>query len=159
MPYSQEIRETVLRKVLPPSNRTISEVSKEMGISHWTIYRWLKDVGGDRVTRSPGGPRSRKLREKWQLLLEWTTVDEERRGLWLREKGLHSEHLLTWGQEFRDNVVDKQENLKAENRRLKKEKKALEKELTRKEKALAELAALLALKKKAQEIWGDREDD
>jgi hypothetical protein len=42
---------------------------------------------------------------------------------------------------------------------LKQKTKALEKELTRKEKALAETAALLVLKKKAQELWGDQEDD
>ncbi len=36
---------------------------------------------------------------------------------------------------------------------------AVEKELRRKEKALAEAAALLALQKKAQAIWGDGEDD
>jgi hypothetical protein len=34
----------------------------------------------------------------------------------------------------------------------------LERELQRKEKALAEAAALLVLRKKAQAIWGDRED-
>ena len=37
--------------------------------------------------------------------------------------------------------------------------RALEKELNRKEKALAEVAALLALEKKAEEIWGDGDDD
>ncbi len=35
---------------------------------------------------------------------------------------------------------------------------ALEKELSRKDKALAETAALLVLKKKVQEIWGDEDD-
>lgn len=35
----------------------------------------------------------------------------------------------------------------------------LEKELRRKDKALAETAALLVLKKKAQQIWGDEDDD
>jgi hypothetical protein len=33
------------------------------------------------------------------------------------------------------------------------------KDLSRKEKALAETAALLVLKKKAQAIWGEPEDD
>jgi hypothetical protein len=42
--------------------------------------------------------------------------------------------------------------LRAENRELKKA-------LRRKEKALAETAALLVLKKKAELIWGEREDD
>ncbi|NLJ19252.1 MAG: transposase [Globicatella sulfidifaciens] len=37
--------------------------------------------------------------------------------------------------------------------------KALQKELRRKEKALAETAALLVLRKKAQAIWGDNEDE
>jgi hypothetical protein len=36
--------------------------------------------------------------------------------------------------------------------------KELERELNRKEKALAEAAALLVLKKKVQEIWGDEDD-
>jgi len=34
-----------------------------------------------------------------------------------------------------------------------------QKELLRKDRALAEVAALLALKKKVQEIWGDEDDD
>ncbi len=37
--------------------------------------------------------------------------------------------------------------------------RTLERELARKEKALAETAALLALSKKAQAIWGDAEDE
>ena len=36
--------------------------------------------------------------------------------------------------------------------------RALEKEIHRKDKALAETAALLVLKKKVQEIWGDEDD-
>jgi len=36
--------------------------------------------------------------------------------------------------------------------------KDLERELRRKEKALAEMAALLVLKKKANAIWGDGDD-
>ena len=39
------------------------------------------------------------------------------------------------------------------------EKKKLEKELIRKEKALAEAAALLVLRKNADAIWGDQEDE
>ena len=46
-----------------------------------------------------------------------------------------------------------------EVRTLKKENKSLKKDLNRKEKALAETAALLVLKKKAQEIWGGPEED
>jgi hypothetical protein len=42
---------------------------------------------------------------------------------------------------------------------LKKKQKELEKELRRKEKALAEMAALMTLKKKADAYWGVEEDE
>ena len=45
-----------------------------------------------------------------------------------------------------------------ERRLLENENKTLKKELRRKEKALAEAAALLVLKKKADALWGDVED-
>jgi len=48
------------------------------------------------------------------------------------------------------------------SRELKAEKKraaGIEKDLRKKEKALAEAAALLLLRKKAQAIWGDPEDE
>jgi len=48
------------------------------------------------------------------------------------------------------------------NQELKEEKKkakVLEKDLRKKEKALAEAAAILLLRKKAQAIWGDQEDE
>ena len=49
--------------------------------------------------------------------------------------------------------------LKAENRALKEELKQVKRELARKEKALAEAAALLILKKKAQAMFGLDADD
>jgi phosphoenolpyruvate synthase/pyruvate phosphate dikinase len=41
----------------------------------------------------------------------------------------------------------------------KKQREAVERELRRKEKALAETAALLTLRKKAQAIWGEAEEE
>ena len=58
------------------------------------------------------------------------------------------EHLNLWEQELTQLMTNKQEDLKAENKALKKQNKELERELTRKEKALAEVVALLTLKKK-----------
>lgn len=53
-----------------------------------------------------------------------------------------------------DNAKVNQENASKELRKERKEKEKLEKELARKEKALAEAAALLVLRKKADAIWG-----
>jgi transposase len=48
---------------------------------------------------------------------------------------------------------------KAEVAQQRKENKRLDREILRKDKALAEAAALLVLSKKAQAIWGSKEED
>ena len=78
------------------------------------------------------------------------------------KKGLYAEQLEQWRRACETaNDWDREYNL-----RLKTEKKVdrqrirqLERELTRKEKALAEAAALLVLRKKAEAIWGEVEDE
>ena len=80
-------------------------------------------------------------------------------GQWLRENGLHSEHITLFDQEIRDLVDYKGHSEKEEIKKLKKENKRLSEELDKKEKALAEMAALYTLKKKAEALWGEREVD
>ena len=97
--------------------------------------------------------------EKLTLLLEGTALSEEDRGQWLRANGLHSEHLALYEQEIRDGMTEKEKRQREEIERLRKEKKALERELRRKESALAKMAALVALKKKLQSIFGEEDEE
>ena len=57
-----------------------------------------------------------------------------------------------------DEDIERPEALREQTRLDKKRIQELERELRRKEKALAEAAALLVLRKKAQAIWGEDED-
>lgn len=160
MRYSKRVKESVLRKVLPPESRSVPEVAREMGISEQTIYNWKRMVeDGTMTVDAESSPAGLGRIEKFNLLMEGKGKSEEELGHWLREKGLHSQHLRLWEQELGDIVKEKDAKLKSENAKLKKEKKELEKELRRKEKALAETAALLTLKKKADAIWGENEDE
>ena len=160
MKYSKRMKESVLRKVLPPENRSVSDVAIEMGISEQTIYSWKRQAeNGTLSMEGTGSPRDTVQLERYNLLLESKSLGEEELGAWLREKGLHSEHLTLWQQEIQDTLSNKDTAIMEENRRLKKEKKELERELRRKEKALAEMAALVTLKKKAEAIWGDKGDE
>jgi transposase-like protein len=131
-----------------------------MGISDQTIYNWKRQAeNGILILDGSSSPLETGQIERYNLLLESKSLNDEETGIWLRDKGLHSEHLTLWEQEIRDTLSDKDNKIRLENQRLKKEKKELEKELRRKEKALAEMAALLTLKKKANAIWGDGEDE
>ena len=160
MRYSRAIKESVLKKVLPPENRSTREVSKEYGIHEQTICNWIEKV--DRGILNLDGelsPKQLGSAEKFHLVLEAAGVPEKELGAWIREKGLHSEHLQLWKQELRDTVTDKNKENKTELKEAKKKIKGLEKELNRKDKALAEMAALVVLKKKVHQIWEDAEDE
>ena len=40
--YSEERKAAVLKKLLPPKNRSVVQVAAEEGISDVTLYSWLK---------------------------------------------------------------------------------------------------------------------
>lgn len=165
MGYSNKQKAYILQKVLPPENRPVHEVSKESGITIQTIYKWMKQTKSGTLSQEMLDdtiPRFKTDIEKFSLILESKAVPGDQMGEWLRKNGLHSEHLTLWEQELAATMSDTKNNaddLKAKNKQLEKEAKALKKELEVKTKALAEMAALYTLKKKAEELWGDKEDD
>jgi transposase len=160
MSYGRAIKESVLKRVLPPNAESIRSVSVDVRIAEQTIRNWIAKVDqgilGDDVQL---GPRQLGAPEKFALLLEAAGLKEDERGPWIREKGLHTEHLQLWQQELRDTVAEKSNKDKQDLKDAKKRIKELEKELNRKDKALAEMAALVALKKKLHHILEDSEDD
>ncbi len=161
MRYTRAVKVGILKKVLPPENRRIPEVSRETGVNDQTIRNWIKQYksGNFDDVNSESCPRFMTAKEKYQILLEASGLVEDERGRFLRERGIHSEHLVIWDQELREIMANKPDPKDQELRELKKKNKELEKELQRKEKALAEAAALLILKKKLDTLTRDHEGD
>ncbi len=163
MKYSKGFKSSIVRRVVEREDKSIYQVAKETGIGTATINSWIeKHKAGKLVLESYDEltPSQRNPGEKLALLLESKTLNDENRGEWLRQRGLHSEHLPLWEQELAGMVQDKQNALKNENTTLRKEKKQLEKdlkakdrELAIKEKALADVAVLLTLKKKHRDLF------
>lgn len=150
MKYTEGFKKTMVEKLLTPGGKGISELSKEAGVSNQTLYNWR-----DRYARRgeiPKSPRKWDTREKYKAVMEAAGLSGEELGKWLRQTGLRSEHLELWKKEIEQVAVSPK--YKEELKRLKEENKRLHKELRRKDKALAETAALLVLKKKAEAIWG-----
>ena len=44
MKYSPERKEAVLKKMMPPHNRSIQQLAKEEGISEATLYNWRNEA-------------------------------------------------------------------------------------------------------------------
>ena len=87
------------------------------------------------------------MTEKLNLLLKYQKIPQEENGEWLRKNGLHEEHLAIFQQEIRTLMANKSDNKDKEIKELKKQLAKKNKELKRKEAALAELAAIMTLKK------------
>lgn len=157
--YSAQFREQAVQKVLTGSDSKM-HIAKQMGVATSTLHRWLREAkhsGESVMTKHEKRPQDWPREARLNALIEASQLSEEELGAWCRQKGLHTHHLEKWRKEFSKEHQPGDQDNKA--RQLKKENKELKKELNRKDKALAETSALLVLKKKADAIWGDNEED
>jgi transposase-like protein len=96
--------------------------------------------------------------DKLKVVMEASLLDDEQFGAFLRSKGLHKTHLDQWRLQMLNGLQNGSSKKKSRRKNVDAKRiRTLEKELNRKDKALAETAALLVLKKKVQEIWGDED--
>lgn len=163
MRYSEGFKASIIRKLVDGSGRTVYQVAKETGVSVQTIQSWHERLKAGKIAMNGSGadltPSQRSPGEKLALLLESKTIPEDARGEWLRQNGLHSEHLPLWELELSTMVRDKQADLMEELKNAKKQNKELQKELARKEKALAEALVIITLKKKYPRLFSEDVED
>ncbi|UTV26398.1 IS3 family transposase [Photobacterium atrarenae] len=159
--YSEERKAAILKKLLPPHNKTIPEVAAEEHISEATLYNWRSKL------RSEGKPvpGSEKNSEQWSAeakfatVIETASLSETELSQYCREKGLYPEQVKAWKLACISGAAQAEQSKKTEQTERKADKKRirkLETELRRKDKALAETAALLVLFKKAQRLVRSR---
>lgn len=100
--------------------------------------------------------------DKFGVVLETACMNEAELAEYCRSKGLFVEQVADWReacQQANAAPAERNRELREQGKSDRKEIKQLKKDLQRKEKALAEAAALIILRKKAQAIWGEPEDD
>lgn len=162
--YSKEMKESVINRMMPPYNESVSSLCKELGISDATLYTWRKEARKDGYA----SPATEQTSDKWSsedkflIVLETYTMNEEELAAYCREKGLYRGQIESWRKACLTANGGHPIETKQFNRELREERsrsKELEKELRDKEKALSEAASLLLLRKKAQAIWGDQGDE
>ena len=149
MRYSQELRDHILKSVLPPQSDSIRNWKAQ------AISENYAPSGNDE-------PEKWSSQDKFLIVLETSGMSETDLAEYARQKGLYVEQIAEW----RDACINANggmarmaRSLNAALKESEKEKRRLEKELQRKEKALAEAAALLVLRKKLEAIWGKSEED
>lgn len=157
--YSDEFKEQMVRKMLQPGGLKALTLSKESGVHHSTLSRWRRRAMLGDMGMKTRRPQDWTGTEKLEAVLKAATLSEEELGSFLRSEGIYRTHLDQWREQMLSglDVVKKprRTSKSPERRRI----QELEKDLRRKDAALAETAALLVLKKKAQAIWGDEDGD
>ena len=169
---SDEAKESILLKVINRGSESISSIAKRHNVAESSIYKWLKqNRDGAPLNNQQGHAKcynQMTSAEKFNHILATTKLDEVSLGSYCREHGLYSYQLDEWRKEFMTNQKPtnntnqkptSNSKTQSELKALKEENKRLQRELRYKDKALAEASALLILKKKADLIWGEDEDD
>lgn len=159
--YSQELKDQIAKKMMPPNNCSVADISRETGIGAATLYAWKKrlQAQGHVVPNKQTTADQWDARAKLAVVIQTAPMNAAERAAYCRERGLYPEQIDAWRDAIEtadwSNTADNRTQLTAER----KKSRALEKELRRKEKALAEAAALLTLSKKARAIWGEDAED
>lgn len=163
--YTDEFKEAMVQKILANPDRSVRSISIEAGIPQSTLRKWkdtycqIKGLVLPRKKTNKLNPES-----KFNVVILTSSMSEAEKSEYCRKHGIYSEDIEQWKQDCIAGCGDQsakaaiKQNRESE-RKWQRETKQLQKEIHRKDKALAETAALLVLKKKAQEIWGDPEDD
>lgn len=166
MEYTREFKEAIIQKILSNSDRTVVSFAREASIPESTVATWIRNHTNKtgKTLSSKKNKKQWSAEKKFEAVIETSALSEAEKNEYCRQHGIYSDQLKEWKKDCISgcrNSPDREYLKKAKQREqeLKRKAQSLEKELNRKEKALAETAALLVLKKKVQELWGDQEDD
>ncbi len=175
--YSATVRAKALARMRGPNPVQAAVISKETGISQATLCRWKQEAATISIMPSkrapkpaavqapapePVGPaptpnkpsrRNRTGPEKLSVVVRAEGLEGDALGAFLRREGVHFAELERWRKQAAEALSDAPRHAPST------EIRNLRADLARKEKALAEMAALIVLKKKVAEIWGDEDDD
>lgn len=139
-------------------------LSKDVGVSQGTLSRWLREAGSiegmSKNNSNPAhqSPREWSIEKKIRVVYEAMSLSDDELGEFLRREGLHEVQLQEMRQAVEEALSGGKKKAAKKSRIDAKKIKKLERELVRKEKALAEVTALLVLKKKLDAYYlGDEE--
>lgn len=162
--YPKEMKNAVVARIVN-GEESVSDICRDTGININTLYRWRDAAAKTGLSATTKYKQADKWssQDKFTVVLETANLNEIEFSEYCRKKGLYPEQVKEWREtcmQANGGESEKSSKVSKELREERQQKEKLEKELRRKEKALAEAAALLVLRKKANAIWGmDDEDD
>lgn len=147
---------------MAPNAPNTVELANEFNIPYSTVYAWKKSMLNKQFAEpvnAPKRPNDKSPESKLRAVIDTVGMTEQEQSAYCRTHGIYSNHLETWKKQMLEGLgTTNSKKNKAEDQQIQNEVKRLKRDLHRKEKALAEVSALLILKKKADLLWGVEED-
>lgn len=162
--YSKTFKQSIITRMMPPHSELVSTIARETGLSEGTLYNWKKKAKANGIPLPSGEQDSERwsTQDKFSVVMETFPLSEIELADYCRKKGLYVEQVEAWRDacmQANGGIAQQASAFQKSVREKDRELKKLNQELRRKEAALAETAALLVLRKKANAIWGDNEDE
>ena len=98
MNYSPELKEALLRRMLPPNNESITKIAREEGLSEQTLRNWRDKARKDGYA-APGTdavPDDWSTQDKFLVVVETAGLNESELAEYARKKGLYVEQIQAW---------------------------------------------------------------
>ena len=96
MNYSPELKDALLRRMLPPNNESITKISREEGIfSEQTLRNW-RDKARKEGYAAPGTdavPDDWSTQDKFLVVVETASMNETELAEYARKKGLYIDQI------------------------------------------------------------------
>ena len=98
MNYSPEYKDSILRRILPPNNESITKIAREEGLSEQTIRNWQNKARKEGYA-APGKdavPDDWSTQDKFLIVVETASLNETELAEYARKKGLYVEQIKAW---------------------------------------------------------------
>jgi transposase len=151
--YALSYKQQIIERLTGRNAMSARQVAREAGLGQPTVSRWLREARTlPPVAGQKRGSRQWSIEEKVRVLAAGSKLTGSQLTQLLEREGLVLAEFERWRLALDS---DNPKPSVTATRRI----RALEREVARKDKALAEAAALLILKKKAELLWGVVDDD
>jgi transposase-like protein len=152
-PYSPAFKAKMVQRLTGPKAVSANQLKKEVGVPQGTLSTWLREARTlpNVPPKKPPPEPVRSVEDKARIVSEAGKLDGDAQVAYLQREGIRFAELEQW----RLALADEGRTTRGTADQI----RALQRELARKDKALAETAALLVLRKKAQALWGDEDDE
>ena len=158
--YSEELKSSIIAKMLPPNSISVPDLARETGIPKDTLYSWRikhQRTSGKALAK-PALAGELGSEEKFSVVIETASLNEVELSTYCRRKGLYPEQISAWRHTcLQANALAPTKVDGERLRRQAKEIKQLESELRRKEKALAGYAGSACPELSCEVLFGEQE--